>query len=146
MAVWGCRTFITMLNIRIMLKGFHQYMLRTKYWRHSEPEVLFSVNCINSFFFCFFLRDVRGIVFKIRTVSTSLCRMTAVWNLDLPPSTSPPVASLKTTILNRGWKEGAEAVLQILLETPHCTNELFMRKFLKKCCSSKGWERQRSCQ
>lgn len=70
----------------------------------------------------------------------------AVWNLDLPPCIYPPVATWKTTILNRGWKQGAEAILQMLLETHHCTNELFLRKFLKNCCSSKGWERQRSCQ
>lgn len=49
-----------------------------------------------------------------------------------PLSASPPAASRRTTISNRGWKEGAEAVSRMLLEIPHGTNELFTRNFLKK--------------
>lgn len=136
MAVWGCGTFIAMLNIGITLKGFHQYTLRTKYWKYFELEFLFSVNCINGFFGFGF---VLGLVFHLIFGEI----FSALWNQDcfycspedicvLKPPASPPAASLETTVSNGGWKEGAEAVSWMLLEIPDCMNKLFKRQFSRK--------------
>lgn len=147
MAVWGCGTFIAMLNIGITLKGFHQYTLRTKYWKYFELEFLFSVNCINGFFGFGF---VLGLVFHLIFGEI----FSALWNQDcfycspedicvLKPPASPPAASLETTVWNGGWKEGAEAVSWMLLEIPDCMNKLFKRQFSRKVHCSKRWERHR---
>lgn len=136
MAAWGCRTFITTLNIGIALKGFHQYVVRTKYWRHFELQFLFSVNCINSLFplilgqifiiIIILSKIFCGVVFVhcIQECFSHHWRMAAFSKFSLS-------SIHKRTILNRRQKKEAEDLPQVLLEIPHCRNELLMRKFLR---------------
>lgn len=130
MAAWGCRTFIAMLNIEVKLKAFHQYMVRTKSWKHSELGFLSSGNWIHGFFRWFWICVIFGVILCLLSLRLSLAGGIEFEILTFPIPSFPPAASLKTAP-NRGGGKG----LRLFHGRSHIVPaSCLWGSFSKKCC------------